>query len=113
MERASIQISAFSICLNITAWEFMLCLGFLAACSVRVSNELGRGDTEAAKFSIKFSVSTHRGGCGCWSTKYCCLHKHRLLLCDRGAGRSYPRICVSNASKGHMDWNDNWCCDAS
>ncbi|KAJ6349587.1 hypothetical protein OIU77_007049 [Salix suchowensis] len=95
MERASIQISAFSICLNITAWEFMLCLGFLAACSVR------------------FSVSTHRGGCGCWSTKYCCLHKHRLLLCDRGAGRSYPRICVSNASKGHMDWNDNWCCDAS
>ncbi|KAG5224351.1 multidrug resistance pump [Salix suchowensis] len=57
MERASIQISAFSICLNITAWEFMLCLGFLAACSVRVSNELGRGDTEAAKFSIKVILS--------------------------------------------------------
>ncbi|KAB5512280.1 hypothetical protein DKX38_029308 [Salix brachista] len=57
MERASIQISAFSICLNITAWEFMLCLGFLAACSVRVSNELGRGDAEAAKFSIKVILS--------------------------------------------------------
>ncbi|XP_059647254.1 protein DETOXIFICATION 24-like isoform X3 [Cornus florida] len=53
MENATIAISAFSICLNIIAWEFMVSLGFLAAASVRVSNELGRGNGEAAKFSVK------------------------------------------------------------
>lgn len=44
--------------LNIIAWEFMLCLGFLTASSVRVSNELGRGDAKATKFSVKVIVST-------------------------------------------------------
>ncbi|THG03400.1 hypothetical protein TEA_011037 [Camellia sinensis var. sinensis] len=53
MSNAEVAISAFSICLNISAWEFMLCLGFLGAACVRVANELGRGDAKAAKFSIK------------------------------------------------------------
>ncbi|KAG8649900.1 hypothetical protein MANES_08G150400v8 [Manihot esculenta] len=53
MENAATQVSALSICLNITGWEFMLCVGFLTASSVRVSNELGRGDAKAAKFSVK------------------------------------------------------------
>ncbi|KAJ8763164.1 hypothetical protein K2173_025549 [Erythroxylum novogranatense] len=58
MKDASTQISAFSICLNISSWEFMICLGLLGAASVRVSNELGRGDAKATKFSIKVIVST-------------------------------------------------------
>ncbi|KAJ8763231.1 hypothetical protein K2173_025616 [Erythroxylum novogranatense] len=53
MKNAATKISALSICLNVTAWEYMLCLCFLAASSVRVSNELGRGDAKAAKFSLK------------------------------------------------------------
>ncbi|KAJ9185715.1 hypothetical protein P3X46_005312 [Hevea brasiliensis] len=53
MKNATTQVSALSICLNITAWEFMLCFGFLTSSSVRVSNELGRGDAKAAKFSVK------------------------------------------------------------
>ncbi|KAJ4847709.1 hypothetical protein Tsubulata_004445 [Turnera subulata] len=59
MKNAQTQISAMSVCLNITALEFMLCVGFIAGSSVRVSNELGRGDARAAKFSIKviFSLS--------------------------------------------------------
>ncbi|KAK0598933.1 hypothetical protein LWI29_000842 [Acer saccharum] len=56
MKNATVEISAFSICLNIIAWQFMLCFGFLAASSVRVANELGRGDAKAAKFSIKVAI---------------------------------------------------------
>ncbi|KAL5767740.1 hypothetical protein ACOSQ2_014523 [Xanthoceras sorbifolium] len=58
MRNATIAISAFSICLNITGWELQICLGFLTAASVRVSNELGRGNAKAAKFSIKVILST-------------------------------------------------------
>ncbi|KAK1316545.1 Protein TRANSPARENT TESTA 12 [Acorus calamus] len=43
--------------LNINAWELMLSLGFLVAASVRVSNELGRGSAEGAKFAIKVILS--------------------------------------------------------
>ncbi|XP_059647260.1 protein DETOXIFICATION 24-like isoform X1 [Cornus florida] len=53
MKNAAIAISAFSICLNIIGWEFMISFGFLAAASVRVANELGRGNGEAARFSVK------------------------------------------------------------
>ncbi|KAG7960586.1 hypothetical protein I3843_10G131600 [Carya illinoinensis] len=52
MKNAEVSIDALSICLNINGLEMMISLGFLAAASVRVSNELGRGDSKAAKFSI-------------------------------------------------------------
>ncbi|XP_043687899.1 protein DETOXIFICATION 20-like isoform X3 [Telopea speciosissima] len=58
MKNATIAISAFSICLNITAWEFMIPLGFLSGACVRVANELGSGNAEAAKFAIKVNLST-------------------------------------------------------
>ncbi|KVH89266.1 Multi antimicrobial extrusion protein [Cynara cardunculus var. scolymus] len=58
MADAEVAISAFSICLNINAWEFMISLGFLGAACVRVANELGRGNAKAAKFSIKVLLGT-------------------------------------------------------
>ncbi|KAL6335908.1 hypothetical protein AAG906_003533 [Vitis piasezkii] len=58
LKNATVSISAFSICLNINTWEMMLTLGFLGATSVRVSNELGRGNAKAAKFAIKYILST-------------------------------------------------------
>ncbi|KAF8395554.1 hypothetical protein HHK36_019502 [Tetracentron sinense] len=58
MKNAEIEINALSICLNINGWELMLSFGFLAAASVRVSNELGRGSANAAKFSIIVVVAT-------------------------------------------------------
>ncbi|OMO49391.1 Multi antimicrobial extrusion protein [Corchorus olitorius] len=58
MKNATIQISAFSICLNVIAWEFMLCLGLFSAAIVRVANELGRGNAKAVKFAIKTIMST-------------------------------------------------------
>ncbi|XP_044471560.1 protein DETOXIFICATION 24-like [Mangifera indica] len=58
LKNATTEISAFSICINIIAWELTLCLGLVVACSVRVSNELGRGDAKAAIFSIKVNLTT-------------------------------------------------------
>ncbi|KAI3511254.1 hypothetical protein L1887_18402 [Cichorium endivia] len=46
------------LCLNINVWEFMISLGFLGAACVRIANELGRGNAEAAKFSIKVLLGT-------------------------------------------------------
>ncbi|KAL8268492.1 hypothetical protein R6Q59_002290 [Mikania micrantha] len=58
MEDAEVAISAFSICLNINAWELMISLGFLGAACVRVANELGRGNAKAVRFSIKVLLGT-------------------------------------------------------
>ncbi|KAJ6757639.1 MULTIDRUG RESISTANCE PROTEIN [Salix koriyanagi] len=58
LNNAEVAINALSICLNINGWEMMISLGFLAAASVRVSNELGRGSSKAVKFSIVVTVLT-------------------------------------------------------
>ncbi|OWM73147.1 hypothetical protein CDL15_Pgr001261 [Punica granatum] len=50
--------SGVMICLNISAWAFTIFLGFLIGASVRISNELGRGNAKAAKFSIKVILIT-------------------------------------------------------
>ncbi|KAK4412746.1 protein DETOXIFICATION 21 [Sesamum alatum] len=58
LKNAEVEVSALSICLNISGWEMMISLGFMAAASVRVANELGKGDSKAAKFSILNIVLT-------------------------------------------------------
>ncbi|KAI3421622.1 CRAL-TRIO domain-containing protein [Psidium guajava] len=57
MPDATVAISAFSLCISINTWEYMMCLGFFIAACVRVSNELGRGNAGAAVFSVKVIVS--------------------------------------------------------
>ncbi|XP_047938933.1 protein DETOXIFICATION 21-like isoform X2 [Salvia hispanica] len=58
MGNAEVTIDALSICLNISGWALMVAFGFMAAASVRVSNELGRRDAKAVKFSILMAVGT-------------------------------------------------------
>ncbi|XP_011070003.1 protein DETOXIFICATION 24 isoform X2 [Sesamum indicum] len=58
MKNAEVAISAFSISLNVVAWEFMISLGIMGSAVVRVANELGRGDAKATKFSIKVLMGT-------------------------------------------------------
>ncbi|KAL8268504.1 hypothetical protein R6Q59_002302 [Mikania micrantha] len=58
MADAEVAISAFSICLNVNLWEFMIGLGFLSAACVRVANELGRGNAKAVRFSIQVLLGT-------------------------------------------------------
>ncbi|XP_022852241.1 protein DETOXIFICATION 33-like [Olea europaea var. sylvestris] len=52
LDNPLIPVDAISICMNIQGWEAMIPLGFNAAISVRVSNELGAGNARAAKFSV-------------------------------------------------------------
>ncbi|KAF2324494.1 hypothetical protein GH714_014825 [Hevea brasiliensis] len=47
-----IPVDAISICMNIQGWDAMIAIGFNAAISVRVSNELGAGNHRLAKFSV-------------------------------------------------------------
>ncbi|WCJ35309.1 MATE efflux family protein [Euphorbia peplus] len=48
-----IPVDAISICMNLQGWDAMIALGFNAAISVRVSNELGAGNSRLAKLSVK------------------------------------------------------------
>ncbi|XP_055810366.1 protein DETOXIFICATION 31-like isoform X2 [Solanum dulcamara] len=52
LKNAEVAVDAISICMNIQGWTFMVALGFNAAISVRVSNELGAGHPKSAKFSV-------------------------------------------------------------
>ncbi|KAJ4917416.1 MATE efflux family protein [Raphanus sativus] len=47
-----IPVDAISICMNIEGWTAMISIGFNAAISVRVSNELGAGNAYLAKFAV-------------------------------------------------------------
>ncbi|KAI9199977.1 hypothetical protein LWI28_000983 [Acer negundo] len=47
-----IPVDAISICMNLQGWDAMIAIGFNAAISVRVSNELGAGNPHAAKFAV-------------------------------------------------------------
>ncbi|XP_058081015.1 protein DETOXIFICATION 33-like [Magnolia sinica] len=56
--KPEIDVDAVSICMNLEVWTLMVAIGFNAAVSVRVSNELGAGHPKAAKFSVVVTVST-------------------------------------------------------
>ncbi|WJZ92422.1 hypothetical protein VitviT2T_011415 [Vitis vinifera] len=58
LKNTLVAISAFSICINIYAWELMLALGFLDAACVRVSNELWRENAAAVNFFVNVILST-------------------------------------------------------
>ncbi|KAJ4966616.1 hypothetical protein NE237_018465 [Protea cynaroides] len=58
LKDAQIAVAAISICINLNGWVLMIFLGFNAAISVRISNELGAGRPRAAKFSILVVVLT-------------------------------------------------------
>ncbi|KAI5656001.1 hypothetical protein M9H77_24794 [Catharanthus roseus] len=47
-----VPVDAISICMNIQGWLVMINIGFNAAASVRVSNELGAGNARIAKISV-------------------------------------------------------------
>lgn len=58
LDNAQVAIDALSICMGINAWEMMIPMAFLAATGVRVSNELGAGNGEGAKFATIVSVAS-------------------------------------------------------
>ncbi|KAF2940314.1 hypothetical protein DAI22_03g262800 [Oryza sativa Japonica Group] len=58
LKDAKLQVDVMSVCINYQLWTLMVALGFNAAVSVRVSNELGANRPKAAKFAVAMAVST-------------------------------------------------------
>ncbi|KAK4429793.1 protein DETOXIFICATION 30 [Sesamum alatum] len=56
LKDAEVSVAALSVCTNIVGWTNMIAIGFNAAISVRVSNELGAGHPRTAKFSVVVMV---------------------------------------------------------
>ncbi|KAK4402752.1 protein DETOXIFICATION 30 [Sesamum angolense] len=56
LKDAEVSVAALSVCTNIMGWTNMIAIGFNAAISVRVSNELGAGHPRTAKFSVVVMV---------------------------------------------------------
>ncbi|KAL2467146.1 MATE efflux family protein [Abeliophyllum distichum] len=52
LENPELSLDALSVCMSINGLLFMVSVGFNAAASVRVSNELGAGNPKSAAFSV-------------------------------------------------------------
>ncbi|XP_072989173.1 protein DETOXIFICATION 40-like isoform X2 [Typha latifolia] len=52
LENPQLALDSLTVCLTISGWVFMVSVGFNAAASVRVGNELGAGNPKAAEFSV-------------------------------------------------------------
>lgn len=52
LENPEIALDALSVCMTISGWVYMISVGFNAAASVRVSNELGAKHPKSAAFSV-------------------------------------------------------------
>ncbi|XP_078149977.1 protein DETOXIFICATION 40-like [Carex rostrata] len=52
LEDAQLALDSLTVCLTLAGWVFMISVGFNAAASVRVGNELGAGHAKAAEFSV-------------------------------------------------------------
>ncbi|XP_042512368.1 protein DETOXIFICATION 40-like isoform X2 [Macadamia integrifolia] len=52
LRNPQLALNSLSICMAINGWAFMIPIGFNAAASVRVSNEIGAGNPKSAAFSV-------------------------------------------------------------
>ncbi|PON84045.1 Multi antimicrobial extrusion protein [Trema orientale] len=52
LKNPEIALDSLSVCMTISGWVFMIAVGFNAAASVRVSNELGAGHPKSAAFAV-------------------------------------------------------------
>ncbi|KAJ6893025.1 protein DETOXIFICATION 40-like isoform X2 [Populus alba x Populus x berolinensis] len=52
LKDAEIALDSLTVCMTISGWVFMISVGFNAAASVRVSNELGAGHPKSASFAV-------------------------------------------------------------
>ncbi|KAA8515500.1 hypothetical protein F0562_018889 [Nyssa sinensis] len=53
-----VALDTLSVCMTIVGWVYMISVGFNAAASVRVSNELGAGHPKSAAFSVVIVTSS-------------------------------------------------------
>ncbi|KAL5715131.1 hypothetical protein ACHQM5_016999 [Ranunculus cassubicifolius] len=58
LKHPEVAVNAVSICMNLQLWTLMIALGFNAAVSVRVSNELGANQPKSARVSVMVAITT-------------------------------------------------------
>ncbi|KAE8667242.1 50S ribosomal protein L6 [Hibiscus syriacus] len=58
LDNPELALDSLSICMAIAGWVFMISVGFNAAASVRVGNELGAGHAKSAAFSVVLVTAT-------------------------------------------------------
>ncbi|KAL2510266.1 root hair specific 2 [Forsythia ovata] len=58
LKNAEVAVDVLSICANLVGWAVMVAIGWNAAISVRVSNELGAAHPRTAKFSVLVVVAS-------------------------------------------------------
>ncbi|GAB4826600.1 Protein DETOXIFICATION 40 [Ancistrocladus abbreviatus] len=58
LKNAEIALDALSICMTVSGWVYMIAVGFNAAASVRVGNELGARHPKSAAFAVVVVTST-------------------------------------------------------
>ncbi|XP_024019321.1 protein DETOXIFICATION 40 isoform X2 [Morus notabilis] len=52
LDNPEIALDSLSVCMTISGWVYMIAVGFNAAASVRVSNEVGAGHPKSAEFAV-------------------------------------------------------------
>ncbi|EER91321.1 hypothetical protein BDA96_01G195200 [Sorghum bicolor] len=52
LDNPQLALDSLTVCMTLAGWVFMISIGFNAAASVRVGNELGAGHPRAAAFSV-------------------------------------------------------------
>lgn len=52
LENPEVALDSLSICMTILGWVYMISVGFNAAASVRISNELGAGHPKSSAFAV-------------------------------------------------------------
>ncbi|KAJ9169091.1 hypothetical protein P3X46_020559 [Hevea brasiliensis] len=57
LKNAELALDSLSICLTISIWVYMISVGFNAAASVRISNELGAGHPKSSAFAVVIVTS--------------------------------------------------------
>ncbi|KAL5773331.1 hypothetical protein ACOSQ2_013255 [Xanthoceras sorbifolium] len=58
LENAEIVLDSLSVCMTISGWVYMIAVGFNAAASVRVSNEVGAGHPKSSAFAVVVVTSS-------------------------------------------------------
>ncbi|RCV42042.1 hypothetical protein SETIT_9G183400v2 [Setaria italica] len=79
-----IALDSLAVCMSISGWAFMGSVGFNAAASVRVSNELGAGHAKAASFSVKVVTTVSVVVASAIAAAVLCLRDYISYIFTRG-----------------------------
>ncbi|OMO80282.1 Multi antimicrobial extrusion protein [Corchorus capsularis] len=101
LPNSKLEASVLSICVTTTALHFLIPYGISAAASTRVSNELGAGNPQAARFSVYVTViiGTIEAIIAA-ITLFLCRHVYGYLFSNKAEVVNYvremvPLICIS------------------